>query len=225
VREDFKKIDRLKRNSDTFGEPNSKYTVHSVSYESANTPDLEYQLKRERYNCIVMAKDLEALRESLLAKDSVIKELRMQNLLLEEEITHLRTKQEIILKSKGENYDTRPLHYDARPLRPRHPKVNDESLAGGLDSAYSNQFILSHQRTGSVNPSARRPGYSSRDNPPAPAHAPEDDFNQALFKQFENSSKAGTPRKERSIERIEKEYSSFMEQSGLNRRGRKVQYK
>ena len=150
----------------------------------------------------------------------------MQNLLLEEEITHLRTKQEIILKSKGENYDTRPLHYDARPLRPRHAKhANDESLAGGLDSAYSNQFLLSHQRTGSVNPSARRTGYSSRDNPvPAPAHAPED-YNQALFKQFESSSKAGTPRKERSIERIEKEFSSFMEESGLNRRGRKVQYK
>jgi hypothetical protein len=35
MKEELKKMERLKRNSDTFGEPNSKYTVHSsLSYDS-----------------------------------------------------------------------------------------------------------------------------------------------------------------------------------------------
>lgn len=44
----------MKRNSDTFGQPNSKYTVHSsASYEST---DLQTRLKRQQLSCIMLAK-------------------------------------------------------------------------------------------------------------------------------------------------------------------------
>jgi hypothetical protein len=45
MRDELIRIERFKRNSDTFGEPNSKYTVHSsLSYDPNN--DLPSELKR-----------------------------------------------------------------------------------------------------------------------------------------------------------------------------------
>lgn len=125
----------------------------------------------------MLAKDMETLHKELVSRDAVIKNLQLQNELLKEEITHLKAKQDIILKNKGETlYESRPLRTNKQPRRP-----NDENFIEGYNDY--NQFILSHQRHGSVNPSVHR--YSSRENP-SHNHLqdPPNDFNQTLFKQF-----------------------------------------
>lgn len=56
IKEELKKIERLKRNSDTFGEPNSKYTNQSnLSYDGV---DLEMRLKKEQLSCMMLAKEI-----------------------------------------------------------------------------------------------------------------------------------------------------------------------
>ena len=65
----MKNIERFKRNSDTFGEPNSKYTVQSS--QSYDTMELEVKLRKEQLSCIMLAKEIEALREALGERDQV----------------------------------------------------------------------------------------------------------------------------------------------------------